>query len=258
MEWMKKRATLLVAAGLLVIFAILFVIYDTLLFEHRKTHTFDEAVEKQTSDGVINTKEKDGRFVNASKKDVEEAMAVDSQHHNLKHMDISEKVPLSKSEVNRLLKGKGVLEGQGQAFLDAQDKYEVNALYLVSHALVETGNGQSELAHGLKSGHERYYNFFGIGAFDANALKHGNSYTKKEKWTSPRKAIIGGARFVRYNYFKHHQLSLYQMRWNPQNPGTNQYASDIDWDDNIAQLMARYYDKYGIKKDHIHKDYYKK
>ena len=43
------------------------------------------------------------------------------------------------------------------------------------------------------------------------------------------------------------------MRWNPQNPGTNQYASDIDWDDNIAQLMARYYDKYGIKKDHIHK-----
>ena len=27
------------------------------------------------------------------------------------------------------------------------------------------------------------------------------------------------------------------MRWNPQNPGQHQYASDIKWVDNIADMM---------------------
>ena len=38
------------------------------------------------------------------------------------------------------------------------------------------------------------------------------------------------------------------MRWNPQNPGQHQYASDINWVDNIADMMKKYYDKFGIKK----------
>ena len=37
------------------------------------------------------------------------------------------------------------------------------------------------------------------------------------------------------------------MRWNPQNPGQHQYASD-KLGDNIADMMKKYYDKFGIKK----------
>ncbi len=59
-----------------------------------------------------------------------------------------------------MLKGKG-FKNRGKVFLEAQEKYEVNVIYL-SHALVETGNGKSELAKGIKDGKKRYYNFFGI------------------------------------------------------------------------------------------------
>ncbi|MFR6533734.1 MAG: N-acetylglucosaminidase, partial [Staphylococcus simulans] len=102
-----------------------------------------------------------------------------------------------------------------------------------------------------------YYNFYGIGAFDEDAMKHGHSYAKKQKWTSPERAIMGGARFVREDFFDKGQISLYQMRWNPSNPGQHQYASDIGWDQNIAGMMDTYYQKYGIKKDDIRKNFYK-
>lgn len=79
-------------------------------------------------------------------------MTISHKDNDLKYMDITEKVPMSESEVNQLLKGKGILENRGKVFLEAQEKYEVNVIYLVSHALVETGNGKSELAKGIKDG----------------------------------------------------------------------------------------------------------
>lgn len=46
------------------------------------------------------------------------------------------------------------------------------------------------------------------------------------------------------------------MRWNPQEPGQNQYASDIHWADNIAKFIKKYYEQFGIKKDKVRKDFY--
>src|SRR5699024_9377233 len=132
-----------------------------------------------------------------------------SDQDDLNHMDISEKVSMSEDEINKILKNKGILKGEGKTFLKAQDKYDVNVLYLVSHALVETGNGKSELAKGIKDGDERYYNFFGIGAFDENAVHTGSSFAKKKSWTSHEKEIIGGAQYGRKNYFNNKQISLY-------------------------------------------------
>ena len=253
----RLRMTTLFIISILVILAILFLIFDTNLFKNDVKHTFKEAVSLQTSEGNIHTKEVNGKFIYASKQDIEKAMQIKHSDNDLKYMDISQKVPMSEKEVNHILKGKGILENKGSTFIKAQDKYEVNILYLISHALVETGNGQSDLSKGIKEGNHHYYNFFGIGAFDEDAVKTGKSFAKQKKWTTPEKAIMGGAWFVRYHYFKNNQLSLYQMRWNPQNPGQHQYASDIQWANNIADLMEKYYDKYGIKKDHIRKKYYK-
>lgn len=251
------RTTTVLIIAILVLFSILFIIFDTNLFKNDIQYTFNESLNRQKGEGIINTKEDHGEFVSAKSKDVERAMTISHGDNQLKYMDISEKVPMSEAEVNHILKGKGILENQGHTFIKAQDKYEVNIIYLISHALVETGNGKSELAKGVKDGKHKYYNFFGIGAFDENAIHTGKSYAKQESWTSPSKAIMGGASFVRYHYFDNHQLSLYQMRWNPQNPGQHQYASDIHWPDNIANMMKKYYDKFGIKKDHIRKNYYK-
>ena len=174
-------------------------------------------------------------------------MTISHKDNDLKYMDITEKVPMSESEVNQLLKGKGILENRGKVFLEAQEKYEVNVIYLVSHALVETGNGKSELAKGIKDG-KTLLQLFGIGAFDSSAVRSGKKL---------HKAIIGGAKFIRNEYFENNQLNLYQMRWNPENPAQHQYASDIRWADKIAKLMDKSYKQFGIKKDDIRQTYYK-
>ncbi|SUM34537.1 glucosaminidase [Staphylococcus gallinarum] len=164
---------------------------------NQKTNTFNEAVSKQVDGNALNMKEEQGQFVDASRADVKQAMDIDNEYENLNYMDISEKVPMSEHELNQILKDKGILKGQAKAFLKAQEKYDVNVLYLISHALVETGHGRSELAKGIKDDGKKYYNFFGIGAFDENAVHTGSSYAKKQSWTSPKRAIMGGAKFVR-------------------------------------------------------------
>lgn len=252
----KARLSTLVIIVLIIIFGILYIIFDTNLFNNDKRVSFNEAVSRQQNKGVLNTKEENGEFKKANESDIKKAMSIHRGDNKLKYMDISEKVPMSEAEVNKILKGKGILEKQGKSFLDAQDKYEVNIIYLISHAIIETGNGQSDLAHGIKDGKHHYYNFYGIGAFDENAVHTGKSYAKKQDWNSPRKAILGGAKFVRKQYFENQQISLYQMRWNPQEPGQNQYASDIHWADNIAKFMKKYYEQFGIKKDKVIKDFY--
>lgn len=253
----RNRIFKLFVGLILVIFIILLIVNETGLFHKDRNYTFDEAVQLQTQKGVLNTKEDKGRFVNASGEDVAQAMKIKNQHQNISYMDISEEVPMDEAEVNQMLKGKGVLENKGDAFLKAQEKYDVNVIYLVSHALIETGHGRSELAKGIDYKGKTYYNFYGIGAFDEDAMKHGHSYAKKQKWTSPENAIMGGARFVRKEFFDRYQVSLYQMRWNPAHPGQHQYASDIGWDQNIARMMEHYYQKYGIKKDDVRKNFYK-
>lgn len=52
----------------------------------------------------------------------------------------------SAEDLNKYLKGKGVLAGQGQAFLDAQKKYGISASVLAGICLHESGNGKSKLA----------------------------------------------------------------------------------------------------------------
>lgn len=240
-EITKRKLTLTFLAIIILTFVVLLIINETNLFNKQQTHSFEDAANRQVSKGTLNVKEKDGRFVNASKSEVKKAMTVNSDEDNLNHMDVSEKVSISESELNDILKDKGILKNKAKTFLKAQDKYEVNVIYLVSHALVETGNGKSQLAQGLKNGKKKYYNFYGIGAFDKNAVKTGSSYAKKQQWDSPEKAIMGGAKFVRKHYFDNYQLSLYQMRWNPKSPGKHQYASDINWDRRIAHFLKLYY-----------------
>lgn len=60
--------------------------------------------------------------------------------------DITQPYKGSAADINKYLKGKGVLEGQGQAFIDAQNKYGISAAVLVGIAMFETGKGTSNIA----------------------------------------------------------------------------------------------------------------
>lgn len=157
------------------------------------------------------------------------------------------------SALNKLLEGKGLLEGQGASFSQAAKKYGINEIYLISHALIETGNGTSDLAKGgdivngkfTNKSAKKYHNVFGIGAYDNNPLVEGIKYAKEAGWDSVSKAIIGGAKFIGQSYVKAGQNTLYKMRWNPAHPGTHQYATDINWANLNAQVIKGFYDKMG-------------
>jgi beta-N-acetylglucosaminidase len=152
---------------------------------------------------------------------------------------------LSVAEVNsKILKGKGILEGKAQAFLDAANKYQINEIYLISHALLETGNGKSELATGVNYKGVTVYNMYGYGAFDRCALSCGAETAYNEGWFSPEAAIIGGAKYISNNYIYREgfqQDTLYKMRWNPFE--AHQYATDIGW---AAKQVGNMYDLYNL------------
>lgn len=175
-------------------------------------------------------------------------------------LKLSEMAGADAYEVNqKILTNKGILTGKGQVFVNAGALYNINEIYLISHALLETGNGSSTLAKGVKvkkkldsngnpvidpaTGEEEItelasdaasydaivYNMYGVGAFDKCPLHCGARRAFNQGWTTPDKAIVGGAKFVALNYIDQGQDTLYKMKWNPAAPGTHQYATDIGW-----------------------------
>ncbi|MCT1927679.1 N-acetylglucosaminidase, partial [Staphylococcus pasteuri] len=125
---------------------------------------------------------------------------------------------ISVSKLNQILKGHGSLSGQGKAVASACKKYNINEIYLISHAFLESGNGTSYYA----SGRAGIYNYFGIGAYDNNP-DNAIPFARRRGWTTPAKGIMGGAKFVRQDFINKGQNTLYRMRWNPKNPATHQY-----------------------------------
>ncbi|MDU5423209.1 MAG: CHAP domain-containing protein, partial [Staphylococcus epidermidis] len=72
-------------------------------------------------------------------------------------LDLGKYQGISVSKLNKILKGKGTLSGQGKAFADGCKKYNVNEIYLIAHAFLESGYGRSNYA----SGRYGIYNYFG-------------------------------------------------------------------------------------------------
>lgn len=86
--------------------------------------------------------------------------------------------------------------------LQQQKTYHINEIYLISHALLETGNGSSILANGTMFNGKKVYNMYGIGAYDSNPNYLGAKYAYEQQWFTPEAAIIGGAKI--------HWQQLYQ------------------------------------------------
>lgn len=163
---------------------------------------------------------------------------------SLQFLVLSQSAGLNASEVNeRILKGKEILDGKGSYFIEAARTHNINEIYLISHALLETGHGTSDLANGVlvskvdgQAVEPRVvYNIYGIGAIDkcpegtGCPLKYGSERAYKEGWFSPEAAIVGGAQFISEDYIHAGQDTLYKMRWNPAAPATHQYAADVAW-----------------------------
>ncbi|MCM3674720.1 SH3 domain-containing protein [Peribacillus simplex] len=192
-------------------------------------------------------------WLNASTEDLEYNLNpsnfVNDPINSFQFVKLSQVTNMNVSEVNdRILSGKGILQGQAATFTAAGEKYGVNEIYLISHALLETGNGTSPLATGVKVNGKTVYNMYGVGAFDGTALSSGAQYAYNAGWFTPEAAIIGGAEFIAKGYISAGQDTLYKMRWNPTAAekygyASHQYATDIGW---ATKQVKQIYNLYSL------------
>ena len=203
--------------------------------------------------------------------------------YKFQFLDLSRPSGASASLLNNFLKDKGILKGQGQAFIRAAQIHRINDVYLISHALLETGNGTSALAKGIEVGVnsngkavrvtssnrkslkniKKVYNVYGIGAYDSCPIDCGAVKAYNEGWDSVSKAITGGAAFIGNSYIKAGQNTLYKMRWNPQAMADTgkfgrQYATDVGWAVKQTSNMYKLYQEIGYDSPILDIPVYKK
>lgn len=206
-------------------------------------NTLEEIVDIQMAQST--PPKADGGQRLASRTEVEQHMDPSYYHdgaYKYQFLDLSHPNNVSAAELNKYLSGKGVLEGHAQDFIDAANRYNLSELYLVTHAILETGSGTSTLARGVEVGGTTVYNVFGIGAYDNSAVYSGSQKAYKEGWTSVSAAIMGGAEFISEMYVNAsecRQNTLYKMLFNPGNPGEHQYATDCEWAVSQATILDR-------------------
>ena len=152
------------------------------------------------------------------------------------------------------------LRGSGAYIIEAARTYNINEVYLLAHAALESAWGCSALAQGSVSGYAGYRNFFGIGAYDLDPNNGGAALAKREGWSSVESALLGAAKWISNNYLNPTvssaavsgaQNTLYKMKWDVQRAVSegsvwHQYATGRTWASGIASVMANCYSYLGV------------
>ena len=177
--------------------------------------------------------------------------------------------------VKEIIKG-SFMDGAGkdyaQIIFEAGKEAGVSPYFLASRIIQEMGyNGESALWRGEVTGFEGFYNFYNIGAYattDAggaviNGAKYaqwgkdwdGKEITDQEAqfllpWTSPEKAIKGGAKWIASGYIDKGQNTLYFQKFDVLDDGTekynHQYAQNIMMAYSEGKRYYRSYDSIGM------------
>ena len=122
------------------------------------------------------------------------------------------------------------LVGKGAIFKEAEERYKINALYLIAHSAIESSWGRSQIAKDKN-------NFFGIAAYDTTPYDSAKSFDDVDK------GILGAAKWIRENYIDNGRTYLGNKA-----SGMNVlYASDPYWGEKIASIMMRINSQLGEK-----------
>ena len=135
-------------------------------------------------------------------------------------------------------------------FISAAQKNNVSPVFLAARARQEVGGG-SDAINGVTVLGTKVYNPFNIGAFGGtNPLYNGLLYARAAGWTTPAKAVEGGAAELSKYYISKGQHTIYYQRFNVRNGagnvGTHQYMTNIHAPYNEALNTKESYKKYGI------------
>ena len=174
------------------------------------------------------------------------------------------------SIVKKALKRNSVLKANAKAFVKAGKKYDISPLYLAAKSFSELGtstfmmDGHEFEYDGVK--YKACYNAYNIGASDtmvavggliyANGGKASEDYAAGEgksygrKWSTPSKAIRGGARFLASSFIKNDQATCYTEHFNVMNGlskvGTHVYMTALNGGISMAGQISEKYSDYGI------------
>lgn len=223
-----------------------------------------------TTNSTISSMTRRAGFVNASEQDLNYFLNPDNFINSNKGMMQFLRIDNYKdgitenelnSYLNKLPNGSdNVFYNTAKYFINASKKYDIDLVYLVSHAMWETGFGASTLSKGQTI--ESYkgqklekpvtvYNFYGIGAIDKSANVSGAEAAYSNGWTSIEKTIDGSAKWIASNYIKsskYKQNTIYKMKFN-YDYSWHQYATDVNWANGISKIMIELISMYENSND---------
>ena len=159
--------------------------------------------------------------------------------HPFQFSSLKSKTNYSAADINKLYTLMGasnsMLAGKGATFKAAEQKYGVNALYLVAHSALESAWGRSNIAKAKN-------NFFGIAAYDSSP------YTSATKFDNVDAGILGAARWINDKYLSNSSFPAKGAYLGNKVSGMNvNYATAPYWGESIASIMFDANDRLGNK-----------
>ena len=159
--------------------------------------------------------------------------------HPFQFSNLKSRTNYTAADINRLYSLMGAndskLAGKGATFKAAEQRYGVNALYLVAHSALESAWGRSKIAKDKN-------NFFGITAYDDTP------YTSATKFDNVDSGIMGAARWINSRYLHSSGYPANGAYLGNKAGGMNvNYATAPYWGESIASIMFSANEKLGRK-----------
>ena len=159
--------------------------------------------------------------------------------HPFQFSNLKSRTNYTAADINRLYSLMGAndskLAGKGATFKAAEQRYGVNALYLVAHSALESAWGRSKIAKDKN-------NFFGISAYDDSP------YTSATKFDNVDSGILGAARWINSRYLHNSGYPANGAYLGNKAGGMNvNYATAPYWGESIASIMFSANEKLGRK-----------
>ena len=159
--------------------------------------------------------------------------------HPFQFSNLKSRTNYTAADINRLYSLMGAndskLAGKGATFKAAEQRYGVNALYLVAHSALESAWGRSKIAKDKN-------NFFGISAYDDSP------YTSATKFDNVDSGIMGAARWINERYLHNSGYPANGAYLGNKAGGMNvNYATAPYWGESIASIMFNANEKLGRK-----------
>ena len=159
--------------------------------------------------------------------------------HPFQFSNLKSRTNYTAADINRLYSIMGAsdskLAGKGATFKAAEQRYGVNALYLVAHSALESAWGRSKIAKDKN-------NFFGISAYDDSP------YTSATKYDNVDSGIMGAARWINERYLHNSGYPANGAYLGNKAGGMNvNYATAPYWGESIASIMFSANEKLGRK-----------